>query len=95
MPPGIISESLHLILYEKEFYVYQLPTDAPIPSQILSALATPSSFVSVTRTLDEISIVTDFTLSGIEQLKGEGDKPWRSIKIKGPMDFGEFITSDY
>jgi hypothetical protein len=54
---------------------------APIPDRVVQ-----SSFFSVTRTPDELSIVCNETHMPKEERCSIG---WRCLKIKGPLDFSE------
>ena len=65
---------------DREIFLHHLEADAPIPEVVLE-----SPFFSVTRTLDELSIVVPegLVLSGTRQELG-----WSCIKVLGPLDFG-------
>ena len=69
-----------LTLLIERFTLHRLAADAPIPEVVLD-----SSFFSVTRTPDELSIVLPegLVLSGTRQEPG-----WSCIKVLGPLDFG-------
>lgn len=76
----------NLILLANEFALFRLPAQASIPPQILAQLtgtgcSTSCSFVSVTRTPEEVSIVTDQIPADLDVQ----DSLWRCIKIKGPL----------
>jgi hypothetical protein len=68
-----------LITLADSFYIYQLDVRQEIPSEIIS-----SGFYSITKTEDEISIVTNcrtdfgFTKPG---------KKWKGLKVDGILDF--------
>src|SRR5690242_7966462 len=54
------------------------------PSKESPSWATQGGFYSITKTLDELSIVCE------EQLVPENvkvEKQWRAIKVEGPLDF--------
>lgn len=73
-----------LILLEKEFALFRLAAQSSIPPQILAQLtgtgsSTSCSFISVTRTPEEVSIVTDQIPADLDVQ----DSLWRCIKIKG------------
>jgi hypothetical protein len=56
----------------------------------LDALATPSdgsAFLSVTRTKEEISIVSDHEII-VEGGRKQDGKLWRCFQLQGPMDLG-------
>jgi hypothetical protein len=61
------------------FAVCRLPVHDPMPTW-----ATQSSFFSITRTADELSIVCDDHLvpPGVQC-----ERPWRALKIEGPLPF--------
>lgn len=66
-----------LIQLNTRLNVYRLPADSPIPDHIWQA-----EFVSVTRTLDEVSIVA----SEDADLTAENCSPdWVALKVKGPL----------
>jgi uncharacterized protein len=70
---------INLIPLDELFSIYQIPNNQEIPSAIIS-----SGFYSITKTEDEISIVTNcrtefgFTHSG---------KKWKGLKVEGILDF--------
>lgn len=75
-----MEHKLKLSLLEGRFGICRLEKDAEIP-----AWAYGSNFFSVTRTLDELSIVC--------QEKGipadiRAEREWDCLKIEGPLDFG-------
>jgi hypothetical protein len=55
------------------------------PKSPLPDWATLGDFISITRTIEEISVVCDESLvpSGAKLEKG-----WRAFKVEGPLDFG-------
>jgi uncharacterized protein len=59
--------------------VARLSPDDPIP-----AWATHAPFFSITRTVDELSIVT---LEAATPSRVRAERGWRSLKIAGPIDF--------
>lgn len=65
-------------LYE-EFTVHRLQPNEPIPTCVLS-----SSFYSITKTNDELSIVCESNLLINKSIKSEN---WSCIKIEGPLPF--------
>ena len=69
-----------LSLMDGKFSLHRLAADASIPEVVLESL-----FFSVTRTLDELSIVVPegLVLPGTRQEPG-----WSCIKVEGPLDFG-------
>lgn len=54
------------------------------PDEIIPAWAYQSSFFSITKTGEELSIVCDETVvpEGIKRVSG-----WRAFKVEGPLDF--------
>jgi hypothetical protein len=70
--------SLRLTLLPGEFSVWRLAADAPQPA------FEPGSFLSMTRTDDELSIVslTTDVPSGARTEAG-----WRCLKVEGPLAF--------
>ena len=70
----------NLILFEKKYSIYKFRNDTVLPEWVYS-----SEFCSLTRTKDEVSVVT-------VQNKHLSDciacsKDWRILKIEGPLDF--------
>jgi len=90
MPPPSNSDAFHLHILPRTFTLLQLSPSSGLPKRIADHLVHPSSqipsaaayFVSVTKTRDEISIVTD---TPVEDVAGEKTL-WRCIKIQGPME---------
>jgi hypothetical protein len=70
---------INLIPLTENFVIYQLKNGNKIPSPILN-----SNFYSITKTSDEISIVTDY-VTRIENLKSNTD--WKCFKVAGILDF--------
>ncbi len=72
---------LELSLLPERFAISQLAAGSPIP-----AWATQGPFFSVTRTGDELSVVTELSLVpvGIESQPG-----WRVLKVHGPFILSE------
>jgi hypothetical protein len=72
---------LELTLLSQRFAISRLATDAPIP-----AWATQGSFFSVTRTGDELSVVTELSQvpPGVQSQPG-----WRVLKVHGPFVLSE------
>ena len=70
--------SLRLTVLPGEFSVWRLAADAPLPT------FEPGSFISMTRTHDELSIVSRTTdvPSGTRAETG-----WRCLKVEGPLAF--------
>ena len=90
MPPQTASPSLHLLIQPSTFYLTQLKASSPLPLPLVSQISTPSSsttFLSITRTDEEISIVSDVDL-GLEGDVVERPTKWCCLKVAGPMDLG-------
>ncbi|KAH8120044.1 ACT domain-containing protein [Phellopilus nigrolimitatus] len=86
MPPPSDHPALSLILFAESLIVHKLPIDEPIPDNLLNLLTkntTQDSFISISRTSEEVSIVAHASSSPALNVPR-----WRCIKIKGPMDFG-------
>src|SRR2546425_7355320 len=79
MPASI--RRLELTLLPERFAISRLPAGSPIP-----AWATQGPFFSVTRTGDELSVVTELSLVpvGIQSQPG-----WRGLKGHGPFVLSE------
>ncbi|AQS60038.1 ACT domain-containing protein [Desulforamulus ferrireducens] len=71
--------SLTLTILPELLSICRLAPEKKIPSW-----AVESNFFSITKTIDELSIVcpTKFVPSGIQC-----DNDWRALKIEGPLDF--------
>jgi hypothetical protein len=72
---------LELTLLAESFAISRLAADAPIP-----AWATQGPFFSVTRTGDELSVVTELSRvpMGVQSHPG-----WRALKVHGPFVLSE------
>jgi hypothetical protein len=71
---------MNLTLLKEPLTVCQLAPDAAIPAWT----AGRATFLSITRTEEELSIVCPATLAPAS-VKQEG--PWRAFKVAGPLDF--------
>jgi hypothetical protein len=69
---------LTLLVLDQEYTIHRLNPKSRIPSQIYS-----SSFYSITRTKDELSIVCE---SGISVKSLIENKGWSCFKVVGPLD---------
>lgn len=90
MPPSSSNAALHIHLRPQYFHLLQLEPGKPLPQSVLDALATPSDgsgFLSVTRTKEEISIVSDHEII-VEGGRKQDGKLWRCFQLQGPMDLG-------
>jgi hypothetical protein len=74
-----MSEPLKLSLMPQKISICRLPWDEPIPEW-----ACRSSFFSVTRTPDELSVVCD-RKDVPPEIRSEAG--WRIYKVHGPLDF--------
>ncbi len=72
---------LELTLFSERFAISRLAADAPIPEW-----ATQGPFFSVTRTGDELSVVTELSRVpvGVQSQPG-----WRVLKVHGPFVLSE------
>jgi hypothetical protein len=71
---------LNLIILKDKYAIYRFETDSDIPNWIRN-----SDFYSITKTKDELSIISkqlDLTTE-----VPETNKDWRILKIQGPLDF--------
>src|SRR6202521_857310 len=76
-----VTRHLELSLLPERFAISRLAADSPIPDW-----ATQGPFYSVTRTGDELSIVTELSRVpvGVQSQPG-----WRVLKVHGPFVFSE------
>ena len=76
-----LTRRLELSFLPERFAISRLAADAPIPEW-----ATQGAFFSVTRTGDELSLVTDFSRvpPGFQSQPG-----WRVLKVHGPLVLSE------
>ena len=86
MPPPAPTDHLayRLRVIDRPFAVTQLTPNESIPAGHLAKLTEaglPGRFMSITRTVEEVSIVYEVD-------ENEENAAWRCIKIAGPMDFG-------
>jgi len=70
---------LTLEVLQGEYTVYRLPPQTPLPPVTIQ-----SSFFSVTRTEEELSVVCDSSLLLDAETSESG---WSCIKVLGPLDF--------
>ena len=70
--------AVHLRVLAGEFTVWRLAADAPLPS------IEADSFLSVTRTPDELSIVT---MSSEVPPEAKAETGWRCLRVEGPLPF--------
>ena len=74
-----MKKKLKASILADEFQICRLPAGSRIPSEIWNA-----SFCTVSKTVDEISIVVPTAQTVIDAQTETG---WRAIKILGPLDF--------
>jgi uncharacterized protein len=72
-------DPLRLSILPNQLMIFRLEANAAIPDWVLE-----STFFSIVRTTDELSVVCDATLLP-ENLPSEG--PWRAFVVQGPLDF--------
>lgn len=66
----------------QSFAIARLDPDAELPSAVLAS----ASFMSITRTEDELSIVcAEDVAAGLSRV----DSGWRAIKVQGPFAFDQ------
>ncbi|KAG8880223.1 hypothetical protein FRB97_000992 [Tulasnella sp. 331] len=97
MPPPFDTPELHLHLLNKAHTLLRLPSNEDLPSSVsnwltrcLWAGATADAFISITRTPDEVSIVTNLSLpDNLKDLGVSAEVPLTSsfgaIKVQGPL----------
>ena len=87
---------LELLVLPELLYIYQYPASTSVPPSLFEPA---SSFLSITRTPHETSIVlgvnngpsTQSPKSAEPDGMGEATHvqgPWRAFQVRGPMDFG-------
>lgn len=88
MPPPLNHTSLHLQVLSERFFVARLRSGVHLPPCALRLFtdSDPTSFFSVTRTGEEISLVGESHEWMPDSLKQYSC--WRCIKVKGPMEHG-------
>lgn len=84
MPPPVNHPCIRLDVLAQTFSIKKYTSTDEIPSNILCELTSPkatSGIISITRTVEEISIEAELE---------EEQEEWRCIKIAGPMEFGRY-----
>ena len=71
----------HVEILPGEFAICRLPASAPLPAR-----AGDSSFLSITRTTDELSIICP---AGEIPADAKHERGWRVLKLRGPFPFTE------
>jgi hypothetical protein len=74
---------MNLKILDAKYSIYKFKIESSLPAWIYS-----SEFYSITKTSDEVSVVTTQTDLASEEIIGKSDE-WRIIKIKGPLDFDQ------
>ena len=74
-----MAPTLTIQVLDQTLAICRLAGDAPLPDW-----CSKGSFISITRTPDELSLVCEEVLVP-EELDAE--KNWRALKVKGPLDF--------
>lgn len=69
---------LRMRLFPGRYAVCRIERDAPVPEWVRGA------FVSVTRTMDELSVVCDESVVPSET---RAERGWRCLKVEGPIPF--------
>lgn len=83
------TENLHLHLLPTRFQLAQFGPDDAIPAEVLGLMSKPGpGFLSVTRTGEEVSVVSDMISPDLFPVSEEGGS-WRCIRVQGPMAFSE------
>lgn len=72
-----------LFVMEETLAIVKLQTSENLPVWAMKS----ESFFSITRTTDEISIVTDQKFIPSDDEKITRDGPWRALKVEGPLQF--------
>lgn len=90
MAPPFDSPIFHLSRFGNITYLYQIPKDHPIPKVLLDALHdTTSKLISISRTAEEISVVTDVILEGEFAPEGLKVEEYACYTMTGPMPLGK------
>lgn len=71
---------MDLIVLQNKYAIYKFRNDTTLPSWIYS-----SDFYSITKTVDEVSVVTIQNEINSENIACSKD--WRILKVVGPLDF--------
>ncbi len=71
--------SVYIEVMEERLAICRLPGDASLPDWI-----DPERFFSVTKTMDELSVVC---AEGCVPTGIKAEKDWRVMKVAGPLDF--------
>lgn len=91
MPPPQKTASLHLHLASKPYYLLRLPATFDVPNLLVEAIVKgrtgePGDFISITRTIDEVSIVTDLPDPDVWN-EGLKTSSWAGFKVEGKSVF--------
>jgi uncharacterized protein len=70
---------IQLKLLTETFNIYQLKPEAELPSAVFSC-----NFYSITKTIDEVSVITD---QFIDYPFAKSNPDWKGFKVDGILDF--------
>ncbi len=71
--------NLTLTVLDGHYTIHRFPPDSTLPAEVWE-----SSFLSITRTEDELSVVCD---ASVVLQSPEREEDWSCIKVLGPLDF--------
>ena len=74
-----MAPTLTIQVLDQRLAVCRMAGDAAIPDWCYKG-----SFISITRTPDELSVVCEEILVPVEL---DAERNWRALKVKGPLDF--------
>ena len=72
--------TIQFALLKGEYRIHRLPSTAEVPAAVFDG-----SFYAITRTDEELSIVTP---EDVQVLNAKTVSGWTGIKVLGPLDFG-------
>ncbi|PKM49767.1 MAG: ACT domain-containing protein [Firmicutes bacterium HGW-Firmicutes-7] len=76
-----MAEKLSLVILSERFCIIRFNSSDEVPNW-----KNRSSWYSITKTLDELSIVCE---EAVVPAEVKGDFGWRCIKVLGPLEFGQ------
>jgi len=91
MPPPLDTPALNLHLSTNVYHLLRLPAASDVPEKLIPHLTkghpdnSQLAFLSITRTPDEVSIVTDLTDPEV-WAAGSETSSWGCIKVEGPLE---------
>jgi hypothetical protein len=87
---------LHLSFSTEQYTIIRLPAEFSIPGSLFTS--SKYSFVSVTKTPAEVSIIlatstgeSEPPFEELQHAERRVEGPWTTIKIQGPMDLSEWL----